>query len=288
MIECPSVTKSAIASHYNVSTFFYWLLWGRHLHHGLWHADESPKRAQQNLTDTLIKRVGLHDGDRVLDVGCGMGGSSIHMAKAHGCEVTGLTLSRVQKFWASSSSRWHWTSRRTKFVRQDAESADFAPNSFDVIWIIECSEHLFDKPQFFERAAKWLRPGGRIGVCAWLAAEEPHSDLFKQQIYDVCEGMVCPSLGSFGDYRQWLESAGLRVTAEEDWTDQVKKTWDICLERVRRTRMHILARLIDRRILLFLERFVAMQEAYESGAMRYGCIIGQMPGNPDSDSDATS
>ncbi len=42
------------------------------------------------------------------------------------------------------------------------------------------------------------------------------------------------------------------------------------------------------RILLFLERLAAVQEAYESGAMRYACIIGKMPGNPDSDSGAAS
>jgi tocopherol O-methyltransferase len=95
----------------------------------------------------------------------------------------------------------------------------------------------------------------------------------QKQIFDVCEGMVCPSLGSFADYRGWFESGGLQVSREEDWTDRVKRTWDICLDRVRRTRVHLLGRLFGRRMQLFFERFVTMQEAYESGAMRYGCLV---------------
>jgi tocopherol O-methyltransferase len=218
----------------------------------------------------------------VLDVGCGMGGSAVYLAKAHGCQVTGLTLSRVQRMWAATSSRWHRVSRRTEFLAQDAEAADFPARSFDVIWIIECSEHLFDKPRFFERAARWLRPGGRIGVCAWLAADEPHSQAARQKIYEVCEGMICPSLGTAADYRGRIESAGMQVTCCEDWTRQVERTWEICLQRVRRTPVHTLARLIDARLLLFLERFSTMSEAYQSGAMKYGCIIGQVPEAPPS------
>ena len=38
MIDCPAVTKSAIRTHYNLATPFYRLLWGPHIHHGLWQA----------------------------------------------------------------------------------------------------------------------------------------------------------------------------------------------------------------------------------------------------------
>ena len=53
MIACSTVEKRDIRSHYNLSTLFYRLLWGRHIHHGLWTADESPSVAQQHLTETL-------------------------------------------------------------------------------------------------------------------------------------------------------------------------------------------------------------------------------------------
>src|SRR5262245_8248095 len=107
MISCPAVKKEEIQSHYDLGTLFYWLLWGRHLHHGLWEGDESASQAQQQLTETLARLAQIAPGDRVLDVGCGMGGSSIHLARHNRCRVTGITLSPVQRHWAALSARWN-------------------------------------------------------------------------------------------------------------------------------------------------------------------------------------
>ena len=78
----------------------------------------------------------------------------------------------------------------------DAEQADFSAESFDVVWSIECTEHLYDKARFFQRAAAWLRPGGRMAICAWLAGEALEDQRQVRQVYDVCEGFFCPSLGT--------------------------------------------------------------------------------------------
>ena len=52
MIECPQVQKRSVRFHYDLSTPFYRLLWGEHIHHGLWSADESPRTAQLRLPST--------------------------------------------------------------------------------------------------------------------------------------------------------------------------------------------------------------------------------------------
>src|SRR5580704_4746532 len=100
MIVCAAVTKASIRQHYDVATPFYRLLWGPHIHHGLWESDESPPVAQHRLIDRLATAAGLRAGDRVVDVGCGMGGSTIELAARYGCSVTGVTLSPVQRAWA--------------------------------------------------------------------------------------------------------------------------------------------------------------------------------------------
>lgn len=277
MISVTTVSKPDIQFHYDLSTLFYRLLWGRHIHHGLWKADEAPDVAQLNLTDTLAELAGIQPGDRVIDVGCGMGGSSIRLAKQFGAEVMGITLSPVQRLWASVAARLDGVSQHTTFKRLDAEVAQFQPESVDVVWSIECTEHLFDKAAFFHRAAKWLRPGGRMAICAWLAGPRATEPGGAEQVRKVCEGFLCPSLGNAQDYVEWMNSAGLEVEPVQDWTPQVAETWSICRHRVKQTRVRWLARLIDRQTTRFLDDFSTILEAYRSGAMSYGCFIGRRP-----------
>ncbi|MCA9061554.1 MAG: methyltransferase domain-containing protein [Planctomycetaceae bacterium] len=277
MISCPTVEKRVIRTHYNVSTLFYRLLWGNHIHHGLWHGEESPRQAARQLTERMISEIGIENAAHVVDIGCGMGGSSIHLAKHHDCHVTGVTISSFQRRWAAMSSRWHGTASRTNFICHDAESVELPAQSFDVAWSIECTEHLFDKPAFFRRMAGWLKPGARVGICAWLAGDDPLTDVGRQQVYDVCEGFFCPSLGSEADYVQWLTDAGLTVTRTFDWTQQVLRTWEICLERINRTAMRKVAKVVDRGQLIFLDRFQTILDAYRTRAMKYGCFIAEKP-----------
>ena len=280
MISCPTISKDSIRFHYDLTTPFYWLLWGRHIHHGLWNGTESPRLAQRQLIEAMIEFGGVRPGSQVVDVGCGMGGSSIHLAKKLSCQVTGVTLSPFQRRWAAASARLSGVRNRTEFRCADAEHVEIEPASRDVVWSIECTEHLFDKPRFFERAAEWLKPGGRMAICAWLSGELPQTPAQDQQVFDVCEGFLCPSLGTMQDYGGWMEAAGLRMVHALDWTNRVAQTWEICLRRAHRTGMPWLARLLDRDSVLFLKRFETILSAYRTGAMQYGCLVAEKPLTP--------
>src|SRR5262245_13413810 len=100
MIACDGIRKHSIRSHYDLATPFYRLLWGRHIHHGLWEAGESsptpPAQAQRRLIERLAEAAGVPPGCAVLDDGCGMGGSTVELARRYGCTAAGLTLSPVQ------------------------------------------------------------------------------------------------------------------------------------------------------------------------------------------------
>ena len=276
MISVPAIEKSEIRHHYNWATPFYRLLWGVHIHHGLWEADESPRVAQHRLVTTMIDRAGIQPGARVLDVGCGMGGSSIQLARDSGCQVTGVTLSPVQRRWAALGARWQGVRQRTQFICGDAEHVDFANESFDIVWSIECTEHLFDKLSFFQRAAHWLRPGGKMIICAWLAGGDELDELLTQQVEKVCTGFLCPSLGSANDYRRWMSDAGLRAVSYDDWTSRTLRTWEICQQRVDRSRLRTVAHLV-RGMATFLDSFETILAAYRSGAMQYGCFVFTKP-----------
>jgi cyclopropane fatty-acyl-phospholipid synthase-like methyltransferase len=272
MLSCPSVEKRVIRGHYDLSTPFYRLLWGPHIHHGLWEADESPRQAQLQLTERLATLAGVAAGQELLDIGCGMGASSIYLAKTRGCRCQGVTISPLQRRWASLAAKWHRVARQVGFRCADAERIELCANSYDVVWSVECTEHLFEKAQFFDRAARWLKPSGTMAICAWLAGDTSDADRTRQ-VHDVCEGFFCPSLGTADDYTQWMEQAGMRVEHRLDWTARVARTWEICRDRVRRSRVRWLAHVVGHDSVLFLDRFDTILAAYRSGAMAYGCFI---------------
>jgi tocopherol O-methyltransferase len=277
MIRNDRVKKTEIRTHYELATLFYRLFWGVHIHHGLWQGDESSRQAQRQLIEHLLDVAAIPRGASVVDVGCGMGGSSIHMAKQHDCHVTGVTLSSLQRRWAASRALLHGVGRKTRFLREDAEAVEFDRDAFDYLWSIECTEHLFDKPLFFRRASEWIRPGGGVAMCVWLAGDEPHSDEDVKQVETVCDAMLCPSLGTANDYTTWLTDAGFEVTSCNDLTPKVIRTWEICKRRVTRLGGAAVARLLGKNIAYFVENFDAMLDAYNSGAMKYGSIVATKP-----------
>lgn len=277
MIAVDGVKKSSIRSHYQLGTLFYRLLWGPHIHHGLWNGDESASVAQCQLTDTLADLAQIGTGDKLVDIGCGMGGSSIRLAKLRGIDTTGVTLSPVQARWAAVSSRFNRVGSQTRFLAHDAETVEFDPESFDVVWSVECTEHLFDKPEFFRRAAEWLRPGGRMAICVWFEGEDTTRSDHHRQCEEVCERFVCPSLATRQDYASWMTDQGLQIRHNIDWTERVTKTWEICKQRVQRTGVRHLAKILDREQVDFIDGFDALLNAYRSGAMQYGAIVAEKP-----------
>lgn len=277
MIELKSVKKQVIRNHYDISTLFYRLLWGPHIHHGYWEAEETPRVAQEQLTRRLANLAAIQPESVVYDIGCGMGGSSIWLAQNLSCSVTGVTLSPVQQKWASSAAALKRIKPRPTFRCADAELIEFPDESADIVWSIECTEHLFDKPRFFNRAARWLKPGGRFALLAWLAGDSPLTNQQTDQVLRVCEGMFCPSLGNQADYVSWFEQSGLKVIDTGIWTRQVEQTWEICRKRVERTGVRYLAKVLGQNHVLFLDHFDAILNAYKSGAMEYGYFVAEKP-----------
>src|SRR5258708_6964258 len=89
--------KNLIVEHYDVVSPLYRSLWGEHLHHGYWiRGDESKEQAQLQLIEHLAQLANIKPGSRILDIGCGYGGSSLYLAKKYGASATGITISPVQ------------------------------------------------------------------------------------------------------------------------------------------------------------------------------------------------
>src|SRR5580704_16516285 len=109
-----------IRRHYDRLSYLYRLFWGEHLHHGYWENNESIPRAQIQLMERLAERAGVPRGGRVLDIGCGVGGSALWLADQFECDVTGITLSPVQARMATSRAKAKGLASRVRFEVLDA------------------------------------------------------------------------------------------------------------------------------------------------------------------------
>jgi tocopherol O-methyltransferase len=267
----------SIREHYNRISFFYRALWGVHIHHGYWKGDESPEQAQINLIARLAHRAGIPSGADVLDVGCGLGGSALWLAHHLECTVTGITISPVQAALANRRARRESLESRARFQVMDANRLALPANSFDAVWIVECSEHLADKPRFIDACAQVLRPGGRLALCAWLSAARPDDPRQAHLVAEVCHGMLCPGLAAAAEYVAWMRTAGFVDIEFEDATARVAQTWDHCIRIVRRPWLRAMLRFADAETRAFVASFPAMQEAYAVGAMTYGIFTARKP-----------
>lgn len=269
------LTVRDIQAHYDQLALFYWLLWGEHIHHGYWEDEESELQAQVKLIERLAALARIPGGARVLDVGCGFGGAALWLAENYHCHVTGITLSPIQAWWARHRARRKNLHRQVTIRRGDVQEQMWPDASFDVIWVIECSEHLEDKRRFFESCSRWLAPAGILALSAWMKGENLTAEDERNSIEPVCRGFLCPSLATLSEYGEWLREAGIEIVAFEDATERIIKTWEICRRRTEHPLIRWLLPWASPSIRRFVDSFATIQSAFLHGALIYGMMAGQ-------------
>ncbi|KAL8815283.1 MAG: hypothetical protein Q9223_005570 [Gallowayella weberi] len=243
--------KGRIRHHYELASEYYFTLWGEHIHHGYFlRPSDTKERAQLRLIELLIDRSQLETGSAVLDVGCGIGGTSRYLARNHGCKVTGITISGKQVEMATKLTCDAGINNKNStmtdsvehgygsahFHEVDAETmADFFPGegAFDCVWISEALSHLPDKPLFFRNAFKVLRSPndhtkkpGKLVVADWFKAEDLTEKQLEDDIKPIEDGMLLPPLCTQSEYQRYAKEAGLRIFCEPlDISKEVAKTW---------------------------------------------------------------
>src|SRR5690348_17241363 len=89
--------EAYVAAHYDSLDRYYRELWGEHVHHGIWRTGrESVEEATRAMIDLVIVHAGLGWGARVVDAGCGYGGTARVLATELAADVVGFTLSEAQ------------------------------------------------------------------------------------------------------------------------------------------------------------------------------------------------
>ncbi len=228
--------KEYIIKYYNDTIPYYKLFVNRDsesnaLHYGFWDkGTKSYAQAMLNENKFLANLARIKATDKVLDAGCGIGGSSIWLAKNIGTHITGINISDKQLIKARELASRHRVSDKVKFILLDYTNTDFSDDSFDVVWAIESVCHAENKIDFLKEAYRILKRGGRLILAdGFLMRDVLKSEdtLYK----DFLEGLALPNISQFSEFKKLMEEAGFKNIKSFDKTKDVKKTSAILYRR---------------------------------------------------------
>lgn len=173
--------KKDIIAYYDQTEFDYKVAWyGKDnpaLHFGFYDKEEADSHydALSHTNKILAMNARVADGNRILDAGCGLGGSSIWLAQNFEVDVVGISLPARQIANCKQRADSLELKGTTDFVQADYTNTPFEDESFDVIWACESVCHASQKIDFYKEAYRLLKPGGRIVLAEYLRSERPLS-----------------------------------------------------------------------------------------------------------------
>lgn len=191
--------------------------WHQHMHYGFDRDLPRGGNPTENLVRYLAECAGLKAGERVLDAGCGVGGSSIWLARNLGVHSIGLNLMPFQ----AALARNYAGDSGAHFVAGDFMAPPFGDATFDAVWAIESFDHAPDKAEWVQTMATKLRPGGRIAIADGFRSEVEFSRDQAKAYTEFLKGWAVPHLCTASELQQYGRAAGLQVERDEDITADV-------------------------------------------------------------------
>jgi tocopherol O-methyltransferase len=285
----PSSLNQAVATYYDTTLDLYEGLWGEHVHHGYWDPGQSPGRtgddrhaACDRTVSELASFAGLRADSTILDVGCGIGGPAIILARDLHCTVEAITLSAQQVMRAQEKARAAGVADLIHFRQMDMLNNDYPADSFDAVWALESLMHIPDRAAFFAEAIRVLRPGGTLAVGSWCVRHgglEPAEEVIHQQIL---RHQVMPRLQSIEEHEDLCRAAGFAAVASVDWSDAVRHSWDPEFAMVAppeggRNFIRDIARDKGVDVLGFFYAGPLMKRGFDSGVITYGALRAVKP-----------
>ncbi|GLX54285.1 cyclopropane-fatty-acyl-phospholipid synthase [Streptomyces hygroscopicus subsp. hygroscopicus] len=234
--------RRAISHHYDVGNDFYELVLGPSMVYSCayWESfgkDATLEDAQRDKLELVCRKLGLKEGQRLLDVGCGWGSMALHAAREHGVSVVGVTLSQEQAGYARKRIADEGLTDRVEIRVQDYRDVGDGP--FDAISSIGMAEHV-GAERYLEYARQLyglLKPGGRL--LNHQIARRPQSDESAYSVDQFIDAYVFPDgeLAPVGTTVTQLERAGFEVRDVEalrehyahtlrEWVANLEAGWD--------------------------------------------------------------
>jgi ubiquinone/menaquinone biosynthesis C-methylase UbiE len=178
----------------------------------------------------LARSAGIDASKKVLDVGCGVGGSSRCLAREFGCQVTGIDLTEEYCRVAEMLSQRVGLATQVEFLQGDALDLPFADETYDVVWTEHASMNIPDKPRLYREMHRVLKPGGTLAIYDILAGPSGPVHFPVPWARDPQSSF----LATPDELRRLLGEAGFRIVDWWDTTEAAREWFAALSEKVRK------------------------------------------------------
>jgi cyclopropane fatty-acyl-phospholipid synthase-like methyltransferase len=284
-----SAGPAIVARYYDDVQWLYNLGWspgGTHsLHYGLWWDDtRSLAQAIVNGDRFIGEKLGVLASDHVLDMGCGVGGTSVFLAETFGCRVTGITISPVQRAQATAYAQKRGVGDRVRFELMDYTAMRFPDGTFTKAFTQETSNHALDKHALLREALRVLVPGGRYASLDAFEKRPARSGDEDVRYRRVLNGWPGGDLVSLDRFVAIAKEVGLEIVAQGDVTERTTKSAHIIWRRhvvlfpfVRLARA---LRLVSPELVRHFEASIEQKDMFgaKDNVLMYGYFVASKPG----------
>lgn len=278
-----STLYQQIQHFYDSSSGLWEDIWGEHLHHGYYGPEGTLKKERRQAQIDCIEEL-LNWGItaptskiQILDVGCGIGGSSLYLADKFQAQVTGITLSPVQAKRATERALEAGLQEKTQFLVADALEMPFEPNSFDLVWSLESAEHFPNKIKFLQESYRVLKPGGTLLMATWchrpLTGNAGQlTDTERRHLAEIYRVYALPYVISLPEYEAIATQIGFENLHTADWSVSVAPFWNNVIDSAFDLRAIVGLLLSGWTTIQAALALPLMSRGYETGLIRFGLL----------------
>ncbi|MGA7935992.1 MAG: methyltransferase domain-containing protein [Kovacikia sp.] len=280
-----STLNQQIQQFYDASSGLWEQIWGEHMHHGYYGIDgtqqKERRQAQIDLIEELLQWAKVDQAKQILDVGCGIGGSSLYLAKKFNASAIGITLSPVQAKRATERAQAAGMGGGAQpvatFQVADALKMPFADQSFDLIWSLESGEHMPDKSKFLQECYRVLKPGGTFLFVTWChrpTDQQPLSTSEQEHLERIYQVYQLPYVLSLPQYEAIARTVGFQHINTADWSTAVAPFWDRVIDSALTPAAMVGLLLSGWTTIQAALSLGLMRRGYQSGLIRFGLLSG--------------